>query len=378
MDLQPVYDSPAPDTAPALNLETETVHSAPFTREIRTAGRVAPDEGRTYVVSAGVDGWIRQIFADRVGVKVQRGDKLASFYSRDIAAPQQAYIYALESYERLRRAASPPADQLTLATQQLANARDTLLYIGIGEPQLAEIDRTHRESSDLDLSAPAAGLILERRVNAGQRFMRGEMLYRLADLSQVWILANLGPAETAAANSIQSAEIQIAGQAPIAARLTRAAPQFDDLGRTGKLRLDVDNPSGSLTPGMIVDVTLRLSTRAAITVHASAVVDSGSARHVFAVTPGGQFEAKPVTTGAQQGDRIEIVSGLSPGDRVVTSGAFLLDSESRLKSPTAGIIDPECGMRLTLDRARKLDRGGSVHYFCSKACERKFIARHPQ
>ena len=126
---------------------------------------------------------------------MKRGEALAAFFSKDISAPQQAYVYALESYERLKRTPSPPDGPLALATQQLATARDNLQFLGMGEAQIEELGRTRREVFDVNLTAPADGRILERHVAVGQRFMKGELLYRIANLERVWVLADVHPGD---------------------------------------------------------------------------------------------------------------------------------------------------------------------------------------
>jgi Cu(I)/Ag(I) efflux system membrane fusion protein len=348
MDLEPVYaaagpaqSAPAsaagvsltPDQERAVHLQTETVGEAVTTRHLHTAGRVAADEALTYSVSAGVDGWVRSVFSDRTGTQVKRGAALAGFYSKDITAPQQAYIYALESYERLKQAHPPAAEPLKLATQQLATARDNLLFLGMGESQIGELGRTRREFFDVNLTAPADGQILERHVAAGQRFMKGELLYRIASLERVWVLADIHPGDVALLSTIGRARIRVEGVPLIEASMAPVPPQFDEQGRTGKLRLEVDNPRRILLPGMIVDVSLDAPASPAITVHADAVIDSGTMKRVFVAAGGGQYELREVETGWQAGDRVEIRSGLKAGERIVTAGAFLLDSESRMKNP---------------------------------------------
>jgi RND family efflux transporter MFP subunit len=300
---------------------------------MHTVGRVTPDEALTYRVSAGVDGWVRRVFSDRTGTQVKRGDALAAFYSKDISAPQQAYVYALESYERLKLMPSPPADPLALATQQLATARDNLQFVGMGDAQMEELGRTRREVFDVNLTAPADGQILERHVAVGQRFMKGELLYRIASLARVWILADVHSRDAALLDAIGRAQIRMDGLPPIEAQVAPVPPQFEEQGRTGKLRLEVNNPRGRLVPGMIVAVQLDAPARSAITVHADALIDSGTSKRVFIALGGGQYELREVETGWQDGDRVEIRSGLKPGERVVTAGAFLLDSESRMKNP---------------------------------------------
>jgi RND family efflux transporter MFP subunit len=391
MDLEPVYaggePSPSatmrpagvrltPDEEQAASLQTETVEAASAAYTVRTAGRVVPDEGRTYRVAAGVDGWVRRVFSDRTGYQVKRGEALAAFYGKEISAPQQAYIYALESCERLKRNPSPPAEPLALATQQLSTARDNLEFVGMGKGQMEELSRTHREIFDINLTAPADGQILERHVTVGHRFMKGELLYRIANLERVWVLADVQPGRESLPGAIAKARIRIAGGPLLEARVAPAAPQFEEQGRTGKLRLEVDNPHGLLLPGMIVNVDLDAPERSAIIIHADAVIDSGASKHVFVALGGGEYELREVETGWQDGDRVSIRGGLKAGERVVTTGAFLLDSESRMKSPASEVTDAQCGMRIERAASRRLEWKGAAYYFCSESCERKFTARH--
>jgi RND family efflux transporter MFP subunit len=336
---------------------------------------VEADEALTYTIAAGVDGWVRRVFSDQTGTRVKRGEILASVYSRDMSAPQQAYIYALESYERLRHASPVSAEPLALATQQLTTARENLLFVGMGERQVDELARTGRESYDLHLTAPVDGVILDRRAAVGQRFMKGESLYRLASLAHVWVLADIDAGSAAQAAAISRAQVRVQGMPRLPARVSPVTPRFDGQTRTGKLRLEVNDPRGILVPGMIVDVALYFATRAAITVHADSVVDSGAKQHVFVAHGTGAFEIREVETGIQEGDRVEILRGLEPGDRVVTEGAFLLDSESRLKNLDVGAVDAECGMKIDRARARRVKWNGAIYYFCSESCERKFAAR---
>ena len=349
MDLVPIYAVPSPSVAMggegvsltseqevAIRLQTETVDEAATGHTVHTAGRVVSDEGRTYRVSAAGDGWVRRVFADRTGDAVRRGEALAAFYSKDISAPQQAYVYALESYERLKSAPAPSAEQLALATQQLATARDNLEFIGMGQRQMEELSRTRREILDINLTAPADGQILERHVTIGQRFMKGELLYRIANLERVWVLADLQPGQQAWPGAIARARIRVPGRPPLEAQVALAPLQFDEQGRAGKLRLEVNNPRALLLPGMVVNVDLEAPAPSAITVHADAVIDSGTSKRVFVALGGGQYELREVETGWQDGDRVEVRGGLHAGERVVTAGAFLLDSESRMKNRGKG------------------------------------------
>lgn len=362
-----------PDQEQAVRLQTEVVQMTAGASGLHTVGRVAPDEALTYRVSAGADGWLKRVFSDRTGTQVKRGEALASFFSKDISAPQQAYIYAWDSYERLKRTPSAPADSLALATQQLSTARDNLQFLGMGEAQIDELGRTRREVFDINLTAPADGQILERNVAVGQRFMRGEPLYRIANLEHVWVLADVHPGDTALTGAGR-ARITMDGMPSVEAEVAATPAQFDAQGRTGKLRLVVNNRGGRLVPGMIVNVDLEVPSRAVMTVHADAVMDSGTTKRVFVARGGGHYEAREVETGRQEGDRVEIRSGLKEGEQVVTAGAFLLDSESRMKNTADDVTDAECGMKITRAKARRLDWQGTTAYFCSESCEQKYVA----
>jgi RND family efflux transporter MFP subunit len=348
MDLEPVYAGGesvqplamsagsvrlTPDQEEAGRLQTETVSIAPATHHVHTVGRVTPDEALTYRVSAGVDGWVRRVFSDRTGTTVKRGEALAAFFSKDISAPQQAYVYALESYEQLKQTPSPPIDQLALATQQLAASRDNLQFLGMGDAQIEELGRTRGEVVDVNLTAPAGGQILERHVAVGLRFMKGELLYRIANLERVWVLADVHPGDAALLGTIDRARITVAGLPALGAQVAASPLQFDEQGRTGKLRLELNNPRGRLIPGMIVNVDLDAPARPVIAVHADALLDSGVTTRVFIALGDGHYQLREVETGWQEGDRVEIRAGLKEGERVVTAGAFLLDSESRMKHP---------------------------------------------
>lgn len=355
MDLQPVYaDAAAQDEAAAATaadaitlspereraatLATETVRLVDVASRYHTAGRVIADETRTYIVSAGVDGWIRAIFSDASGADVRRGQPLASFYSRELSATQQAYVYALESQERLAQLPAPPPEQLALATRQLALARDNLRFTGMGDGQIAELGRRRQELFDIQLTAPADGRVLERRVSLGQRFTKGDILYRVADLTRVWVDA-IVPPDQALAGAFSSARVTAEGQPPITAYIAAAPPRFDtasergDAGRNGRVRVEVENIGGQLSPGLLVDVDLVGPATPQLTIAASALVDVGRSPHVFVARGRGQYELRRVDVGRQSGDRVEVRAGLKEGEQVVTAGAFLLDSESRLQGP---------------------------------------------
>jgi Cu(I)/Ag(I) efflux system membrane fusion protein len=302
-------------------------------RQLRNVGRVVPNETMTFRVSAGVDGWIRRVYSDKTGTQVKKGQTLSAFYSKDVSSPQQAYVFALESFDRLTQSTSATAGQLELSTKQLAIARDTLQFIGVGDAQIDELGRTHREMFDVNLTAPGDGQILERNVAVGQRFMKGEVLYQIANLSRVWVLADLYARDAALLDHIKGAQVTIEGFPPMEAKVADAPLQIDGDGRIWRRRLEVNNEAHRLVPGMIVDVAFTVAPGSSLTLSVDAVLDSGANKHVFVARGEGRYELREVETGWQDDDRVEIKRGLKEDEKVVTTGAFLLDSESRLKNP---------------------------------------------
>jgi Cu(I)/Ag(I) efflux system membrane fusion protein len=347
MDLVPVYEDGQPahgatmppgsvrltrDQTELIQLETETLRPASAPR-VQTVGRVVPDEAMTFRVATGADGWVRRVFSDQTGTQVKKGQRLAAFYSKDVSSPQRAYVFALESYERLKQSASATTDQLELATEQVVTTRENLQFIGMGETQIETLGRTHREIFDIDLTAPDDGQILERNVAVGQRFMKGEVLYHIANLSRVWVLADVYARDAALIPYIRRAQLTFDGLPPMEASVAQPPLQIDADGRTRRLRLDVNNEGHRLVPGMIVNVAFTVATGSSMTLSVDAVLDSGAKKRVFVATGDGRYELREVETGWQDGGRVEIKNGLKEGEEVVTTGAFLLDSESRLKNP---------------------------------------------
>jgi Cu(I)/Ag(I) efflux system membrane fusion protein len=347
MDLVPVFDDGEQTSADAMtpgsvyltrdqeeliHLEVETLRAASV-RQLHNVGRVVPNEAMTFRVSAGVDGWIRRVNSDKTGTQVKKGQTLSAFYSKDVSSPQQAYVFALESFDRLTQSTSATAGQLELSTKQLAIARDTLQFIGMGDAQIDELGRTHREMFDVNLTAPGDGQILERNVAVGQRFMKGEVLYHIANLSRVWVLADLYARDAALLDHITGAQVTIEGFPPMEAKVADAPLQIDGDGRTWRRRLEVNNEAHRLVPGMIVDVAFTVAPGSSLTLSVDAVLDSGVKKHVFVARGEGRYELREVETGWQDDDRVEIKRGLKEGEKAVTTGAFLLDSESRLKNP---------------------------------------------
>lgn len=254
----------------------------------------------------------------------------------------------------------------------------------MSDVQIAELATLRKASQQIELRSPVTGFVLERNVSPGQRFEAGDELYVIADLSEVWILADMFQYEASAIRAGQVATVELPDQGrAFRARVSEVLPQFDPSSRTLEVRLETHNPRFVLRPDMFVDVEFPLQLPSSLSVPAEAVLDSGLRKTVFVDAGNRYFEARRVETGRRVGDRVEIRSGLMEGERVVTSGNFLLDSESRLKASAAGIRsepakDLVCGMDVDRDRARAAKRmtdlDGVEYFFCSDGCKQSFDA----
>ncbi len=393
MQLEPVYaDGPAtdgrePSSIPpgALNVSPGNQRligvslgfaaKSPIDAKLRILGRVVADETRVVRVSAA-DGWVQVVTPLSTGEVVRKGQLLAIFYSKEYVAPQLSFLYSQSSLERT---AKEKAD-FAAASLQAASAEKELLALGMSETQIKEVARTRKAATDLELRAPADGFILARNIYPGMKFDRSAELYRIADLSRIWILADVFGAEAQSIQPGMSAEVTLPGQTrKFHARVSRVLPQFDRDTRTLKVRLEAVNPGFFLRPDMFVDVEVPLHLPSVLTIPAEALLDSGLQKRVYIARDMGNLEAREVGVGRRFGDRVEIVSGLTEGERVVVSGAFLIDAESRLRAipsneKAASIRDLVCGMDLDpkSPSAVSLEHDGKVYYFCSTRCRDAF------
>ncbi|HEX6849800.1 MAG TPA: efflux RND transporter periplasmic adaptor subunit [Candidatus Polarisedimenticolaceae bacterium] len=394
MPLEPVYadgEAPAPngavrvraDRQQLIGVRVEAVNRRAASRNLRLPGRVAVDESRLYRIYSISEGWIRELGASTTGSVVDRDARLASFYSQEILGPQQAYLYALEALDRYAASGTASDEQLTLNRRNVRNTRQALLNLGMGETQVDEIARTRQGATLVDIRSPARGFVLQRNVSIGQRFDRATELFTIADLRRVWVLADVLEADAAALAPGTRAIVRFGGAtAMLAAVVSAALPQFDPATRTFKVRLEADNPGFVLRPGMLVDVEASFELPEALVVPASAVIDSGLRRTVFVERDEGIFEPREIMTGWSASGDVEVVAGLEEGERVVVSGNFLLDSESRMRaSPPdrAKARDPICGMEVDVAEARAqglvLEHDGRTTSFCAPGCRDAFAAK---
>jgi Cu(I)/Ag(I) efflux system membrane fusion protein len=306
------------------------------TQRVRTTGRVVPDENRTYPIVAAVSGWIRKVENVTTGDAVKKDQPLASFFSPDaqLETAQQSYYEGLEMlYRQASTQPQVPPHGSRSALEEIERLADGLRSLGVSNTQLRQLAVRREVEHEFRIESPVDGLVLKRAVASGFRFDRGFELYRIADLNRVWILADVSRDRLPFIRRGGSARITTsAGRHALPAAVSASEPIFDEAALTLKVRLDAANPGLALKPGMFVDVELPLDLPSALVVPADALVDSGLRKTVFVDRGNGYFVPRLVETGWRSGDDVEVTKGLTAGERIVTSGTFFVDSESRMKA----------------------------------------------
>jgi Cu(I)/Ag(I) efflux system membrane fusion protein len=307
-----------------------TAEVRPLTAETRTTGIVTFDETRMAEVAPKIGGFVERLYVNATGQRVSRGQPLLELYSPELVAAQQELLVAGQLQRDIGRSAVPgvPGN----STDLVAASRRRLALWDISEQQINEILRTGRVRRTLTLYSPASGVVVQKNVLQGQAISVGQTLYTIADLSDVWINVQLREADAAAVRVGSGADIDFAGLPgrTLKGRVTYVYPTLDSTSRAVRARVQVSNADAELKPGMYATVRLSTPSRTALTVPSSAVLRTGERNVVFMDMGKGELMPMDVEIGRSAGDYTEVLSGLEPGTRVVTSAQFLLDSESNL------------------------------------------------
>ncbi len=327
---QPVHLTPA--QIQAMGVTYTVVQRGPLERTVRTVGQVAAAESRLADVTTKIDGFVDQVFVDATGMAVRRGQPLLTLYSPMLVAAQEELLTA----KRLASSVdSSDGDAWRNARTLLEAARRRLAYWDISNDQIERLERAGEVTKALTLVAPFDGVVLEKMVVAGQSVMPGMKLYRLADLSIVWIEGEVFEQDLPylKVGALARVELTAYSGRSFTGRVSFVYPVVDEQSRTVRVRVVLPNSGGALKPGMYGTLYFeaRLGDRV-LSVPAEAVVMTGERNLVFVVGAAGALEPRDVTLGARAGDRLEVLSGLKEGERIVGSANFLVDAESRLGS----------------------------------------------
>ena len=334
MDMVPVYADEAaatssstitidPATAQLMNLQTTEITRGPLRRIIRTVGTIDYNETAQVDVTTKFKGWIQKLDVDATGQLVHNGEPLFEIYSPELYSAQAEYLATLDSTNDSNGAIVREA------------ALDKLKFFDISDAQIGALEKSRQPRKALEILAPADGFVVEKNVVQGQMVDAGVNLYRLADLGIVWVYAQVYEQDLPYVQLGQEATVKLSSlpDREFRGRVTYVYPNVDEKTRTARVRLEFENPGYFLKPGMFVSAELTSELEPdAVLVPDSAVLRSGEKNTVFVALPGGKFDPRTVMLGLEaEADQIEVVSGLQAGERVVTSGQFMLDSESQLR-----------------------------------------------
>ena len=308
-------------TMQQLGIRLEPVRQEAITQSVRAVATVIPDESRLSHVHTRVAGWVEQLDVNTTGEFVRAGQPLARIFSQELLSSQTEYLAA-------RRIAASG-----LSSAVVASGRTRLAVLGMTEAEIATIEHTGEPLRLVSVVAPRSGIVAHRGISVGTAVDPSTELVTIADLSAVWVLAEVPEADIPSVRmgTVARLEFPASGLAPFTGRVEFIYPMLSERTRTLRVRLAAANPRGALKPGLYGAAVFETSGRTTLTVPRDAVVDTGLQQHVF-VPEGEQFAPRPVTVGTRLADRVEILDGLAAGDQVVAAGVFLLDSESRLRA----------------------------------------------
>ena len=359
MDYIPVYADEAEEGRPAsaggiristekvqkLGVRTEAARRRTLDRVVRAVGRVEPDERRIHTVTPKFEGYVERLHVNATGQPVARGQPLFEVYSPELVSAQREYAIAAQGVEALKDA----DEEARAGMRQLAES--SLLRLknwDISESQIKALSRSGEARRALTFRSPAAGIVTEKKAVQGMRFMPGEMLYQIADLSSVWVIADVFERDIALVQTGAAATVRInayPGQS-FEGKVSFVYPTLNEATRTVPVRIELANPGLSLKPAMFAQVELpALPREAAVTVSISAVMDSGTRRIVLVDLGEGRFEPREVSLGQRSDEYVEVLDGVKEGERVVVAANFLIDAESNLKAALGAFETPEVPSR---------------------------------
>ena len=315
-----------------MNIQTTEIARGPLRRTIRTVGTIDYNETALADVTTKFKGWIEKLDVDATGELVHQGEPLFEIYSPELYSAEAEYLAVLESTNDLD------------ATALREAALEKLKFFDISDAQIAALEKAREPRKTLEILAPTDGFVIEKNVVQGQMVDAGMTLYRLADLGIVWVYAQVYEQDLPYVQLGQEATVKLSSlpDREFRGRVTYIYPNVDEKTRTARVRLEFENPGYFLKPGMFVSAQIISELEpSALLVPDSAVLRSGEKNTVFVALPGGKFDPRTVVLGLEaEHDQYEVISGLQAGDRVVTSGQFMLDSESQLREAIEKMREP--------------------------------------
>ena len=328
-----------------LGVRTEAVSLRALDKVVRAAGRIEPDERQTFTIAAKFEGYVERLHANVTGQAVSKRQPLFEVYSPELVSAQREYAIAAQGIDALKDASvESQRGMRELADSSLSRLRNW----DISDEQVKVLAKSGDARRTLTFRSPVAGIITEKKAVQGMRFMPGEMLYQVANLSSVWVIADVFEQDIGLVKSGGKAQVQINAYPDkvFQGTVSYVYPTLRPETRTVQVRVDLSNPGGLLKPGMFAQVELPTASKGlGLTVPTSAVIDSGTRQIVLVQLKEGRFEPRDVKVGARSDDRIEVTEGVREGEQVVIAANFLIDAESNLQAAVGGFGHSSLGAK---------------------------------
>jgi len=326
----------SPQRQQLIGIKTASVRSQPIHKLVQAVGRVDYAEPNVSLVNLKVDGWVEKLYVDSTGRAVRKGEPLFDLYSPELVSAQQEYLIALKAGATIDDASS-----------LLKSAREKLKLWNVTDAQIEELRITGETRNTLTVYSPGSGIVVEKSVIQGQKVMSGETLYKIVDLSRVWILGEVYEFELPFIKTGQEVKVSLSyypGES-FTGKISYIYPYLKPETRTNQVRIEVANPGLKLKPEMFANLEIRVDYGTKLTIPADAVLDAGGTKIAFVALADGYFEPREVTLGVKGQDIYEVLGGVVEGENVVTSANFLIDSESSLKAALNRMTKPASGER---------------------------------
>lgn len=339
----PVKVHIAPERQQLIGVKTGVVHEMILDKTIRAVGVVDYDEKRLYTIAPKVGGWIENLYVDFTGRYVKKGEPLLTIYSPEMVSTQEEYLAALRSRQELAK--SPYPEVAASGNTLAAAARQRLKLWDIGDNQIKAIEKSGKPLHALTLHSPYSGFVLERIAYKGMNVTPGMTLFKLADLSVVWLNVDVYESDLPFIRLGQEAKLGLSyfPDATFTGKVIYIYPSLDPRTRTARVRIELANAQGRLKPEMYVNVEIMVRLGSKVVVPEGAIIDTGLRRVAIVDLGGGAFEFRDVALGVKVEGFHEVLSGLKTGEKVVTSANFLLDSETRFKEALGGASGAHAG-----------------------------------
>jgi membrane fusion protein, copper/silver efflux system len=344
MDYIPVYEGEEHDDGKTVKVSldkiqrsgvrTEAVESRVIVRPVRAVGTVRYDERRLSVVTMRSEGYVEDLFVNTTGQFVREGEPLFRVYSKEIQLAQIDLAIAIGAQSRTAG----------LGVQTVEGTMQRLRNLAVPENRIQEVRSKGTNPRTLDWPAPTTGTVIDKKIINGQRVMPGEELYRIADLSHLWVIADVAEADLSAIKVGTRATVMVRAYMaqPIEGEVTFVYPELKAETRTARVRIEVPNPDGRLKVDMYADVLFQAGeAEPVVAVPANAVIDSGTRQVVLVAKGEGRFEPRAVKLGRRGDGYVEVLDGISKGEEVVTAATFLIDAESNLRAALQAFTQPE-------------------------------------